>query len=241
MASQIISAEQQAAEQQTHEQENFEVHPPLEAGDHITQKEFHARYAIMPDNMKAELVGGVVYMQSSLKRSHGRSHSLLMHWLGCYAVETPGVEAYDNTTAILGEDSELQPDACLIVSPEKGGQMRFTPDDYLQGAPEFVGEIASSSESFDLHSKKRDYERAGVKEYLVVALRQQKLVWFVNRTGTFEELSRESDGSYHSQCFPGLWLDPTAFATLDGKGVIRVLNMGMATEEHAVFDQKLQR
>ena len=214
--------------------------PPLEAGDHLSQKEFHARYEMMPENIKAELIGGVVYMQSSLKRSHGRSHSLLMHWLRCYEDETPGVEAYDNATAILGEDSEPQPDACLIVVPEKGGQTQFTPDDYLQGTPEFVGEIASSSESYDLHSKKLDYERAGVKEYLVVSLRQKKIVWFVNRAGHFEELSHEPDGFYRSQSFPSLWLDPNAFIALDGKRVISVLKMGMATLEHREFIKTLQ-
>ena len=130
----------------------------FETGDHLSQREFHTRYELMPESVKAELIGGIVYMQTSLKRSHGRSHSLLMHWLRYYEDETPGVECYDNATNILSDESEPQPDACLIIVPDKGGQSRFTPDDYLEGAPELVGGVASSLESIDLHSKKRDYE-----------------------------------------------------------------------------------
>lgn len=68
----------------------------FETGDHLSQREFHTRYELMPESVKAELIGGIVYMQTSLKRSHGRSHSLLMHWLRYYEDETPGLECYDN-------------------------------------------------------------------------------------------------------------------------------------------------
>ena len=179
-------------------------------------------------------------MQTSLKRSHGRSHSLLMHWLRYYEDETPGVECYDNATNILSDESEPQPDACIIIVPDKGGQSRFTPDDYLEGAPEFVGEVASSSESIDLHSKKRDCEREGVKEYLVIVLRQKKVIWFVRRSGRFEELEPQLDGFYHSETFPGLWLDPVAFIALDGKSLLNTLRIGLDTTEHAEFLKRLQ-
>lgn len=189
----------------------------------------------MPEDVKAELIAGVVYMPAALRRPHGRSSGLLVRWLGAYEDETPGVELYDNTTTIMGEDSEPQPDACLIFQPECGGQMRVTEEDYLQGAPEFVGEVASSTEAYDLHSKKRDYERAGVNEYLVVALRQQMVFWFVNRGGRFAEQPPDADGVLRSEVFPGLWLDPEALIALRGRRVLEVLRQGLATPEHAAF------
>ncbi len=219
--------------------QEFEALTVMETGDHLSQPVFHARYEKTPKHVKAELVEGVVYLQASLKRSHGRAHSLLMHWLSSYEDETPGVEAYDNVTMILGTDSEPQPDACLIVLPEKGGQTRFTEDDYLKGAPEFIGEVASSSEAIDLHAKKRDYLKAGVREYLVLALRTKKTTWFVNRDGSFEELPPASDGTYRSEVFPGLWLDPDALLALDGKQLLSVLRIGTATQEHAEFQKQL--
>ena len=69
-----------------------------------------------------------------------------MHWLSEYETATPGVEAYDNATNILGEQSEPQPDACLLIAPTKGGQTR-SEDDYIVGAPELIVEVASGMES----------------------------------------------------------------------------------------------
>ena len=34
--------------------------PPLEAGDHLDQATFHARYKAMPPSFHAELIGGMV-------------------------------------------------------------------------------------------------------------------------------------------------------------------------------------
>ncbi len=211
----------------------------LEPGDHLNQPAFHARYREMPEDIKAELIGGVVYMSAALRRQHGRSSGLLVRWLGAYEDDTPGVEVYDNATTIIGDDSEPQPDACMIVQPECGGQMQVTEEDYLQGAPELVGEVASSTEAYDLHSKKRDYERAGVKEYLVIALRQQTVFWFVNRGGKFEEQPPDADGVIRSEVFPGLWLDPAALVELNGRRLLEVLRQGLATSEHAAFAAQL--
>jgi len=48
-----------------------------------------------------------------------------------------------------------------------GRQARISPDDYIEGSPELIVEIAASSASLDLHDKKRAYRRSGVQEYLV--------------------------------------------------------------------------
>jgi len=36
--------------------------PPLENGDRLTRDEFHRRFKAMPENVKAELIEGVVFM-----------------------------------------------------------------------------------------------------------------------------------------------------------------------------------
>jgi Uma2 family endonuclease len=213
--------------------------PPLEAGDHLDQRTFHARYEAMPEDVRAELIGGVVYMPSPLKPRHGRMHTKVIRWLSEYEEATPGTEALDNTTDILGPDSEPQPDACLLILPEKGGQTRENEDGYLEGPPELIAEVASSTESYDLHSKKRDYERAGVKEYVVIALRQARVFWFISRHGKFEELAPEPDGILRSEVFPGLWLDPAALLRRDSPRLLEVLRQGLATPEHAAFVAKL--
>lgn len=213
--------------------------PPLENGDRLDQKTFHERYEAMPPDARAELIGGIVYLASPRKRSHGRCGTRLIYWLGEYEVATPGTEVLDNTTNILGPESEPEPDGCLLILPECGGQTWEDKKGYLNGSPELVAEIGESTESIDLHAKKRDYEEAGVREYVVVALRQQCVFWFVRRRGKFRELAPGPDGIYRSEVFPGLWLDPDALLRRDGKRLLAVLRKGLASPEHAAFAAKL--
>jgi len=213
--------------------------PPLVEGERLDQKTFHARYEAMPEGTRAELIGGIVYMPSPLRTPHGRTHGRIMQWLCDYVDATPGTDAFDNTTAILGEESEPQPDAYLIIVPEKGGQTRINEDEYLEGAPELIAEVASSTEHFDLHAKKDDYEQSGVREYIVVALRQNRVYWFILRNGRFEELPLGDDSIYRSEVFPGLWLDPAALLRMDGLRLREVLQQGLTSPEHAAFVAKL--
>lgn len=212
--------------------------PPLENGDHLDQPTFHARYEAMPEDVHAELIGGIVYMASPLKRRHGRMHPRVNQWLTAYEDASPGTEAYDNASSILGPDSELQPDCALLIAAPGYGQTHNV-DDYIVGAPELVVEVASTTEAIDLHAKRTDYERAGVQEYVVVLLRQQRVIWFILRDGRFVDLPPGVDGIFRSAVFPGLWLDPTALLRRDGPRILEVLGQGLATPEHAAFVSRL--
>ena len=212
--------------------------PTLEAGDHLDQKTFHARYEAMPQGTQAELIGGVVYMPSPMKLPHGRLQQLVSNWLGDYEELTPGVQAVAGVTTILGEDSEPQPDCSLYILPERGGQIGISDDQYITGAPELIVEIASSTESYDLHSKKRDYEVSGVCEYVVVAVRQAKVFWFIRGKHKFEETMPHDDGIIRSEVFPGLWLDPKALIEMDRTRLREITRQGCATDAHAEFVNK---
>jgi Uma2 family endonuclease len=213
--------------------------PPLENGDRLDQPTFHARYEAMPAHVHAELIGGIVYMSSPMKRQHGRYSTPYIHWLAEYENATPGTEVLVGASSILGPESEPEPDGSLIVLPEYGGQTWEDKDGYLNGAPEFVGEVSYATESIDLHAKKDDYEKAGVREYLVIALRQCKVYWFIRRRGKFKALMPGSDGIFRSEVFPGLWLDEAAYLRRDSKRLLTVLRHGLASPEHAVLVQKL--
>ena len=214
--------------------------PPLEAGDHVDQPTFHERYKAMPPAFRAELIGGVVIVPSPLSPGHGFYHALVMGWLVNYGIATPGTKAGDNMTTILGETSEPQPDGALIIDPAAGGQTALPEDGYLTGAPELIVEVASSTASIDLHAKRRDYEPAGVLEYVVVVLRQRVIRWFVLQDGAYQEMSADPDGIFRSRVFPGLWLHANVLLQLDGATVMDVLRQGLATPEHAAFVQRLQ-
>ena len=111
-----------------------QVLPALHNGDHLTQKEFHRRYEAYPEDVKFELIGGIVYMASPLKREHGMYHPELSLVLSLYKAGTPGVEVADNMTTILGEESEPQPDLMLRVLTDHGGQSAYNTKNYLVGA-----------------------------------------------------------------------------------------------------------
>jgi len=215
--------------------------PALENGDQLDQKAFHARYEASPSSVRAELVGGTVFMSAPLKPEHGRYGSRVVHWLVEYELATPGTEVLENTSHILGPLSEPQPDACLIILPAYGGRTWEDKNGHLHGGPEFIAEISTSTESLDLHQKKRDYEKAGVREYLVVALRSRQVFWFISRRGKFRELAADSGGIFRSETFPGLWLDSAALLRRDAKRMLAVLHRGLATPEHAHFVSQLAR
>jgi Uma2 family endonuclease len=215
--------------------------PPLENGDHLDQRTFHARYEVMPEDCRAELIGGIVYMASPQKAPHSKAQRLTARWLDEYAEATPGTEALINNTQILAPDSEPEPDGCLFISPECGGQVYVDDNEYFNGAPELVVEVSSATESIDLNRKKRDYEKAGVREYVVLALRTQQVFWFVRQRGKYKEVPLPADGVFRSRMFPGLWLDAEAMLGNDRQRVLAALRRGLATPEHAAFVAKLQR
>jgi len=210
--------------------------PPLENGDRLTRAEFERRYDAMPGVKKAELIEGVVYMPSPVRlRRHGEPHALTLGWLTAYRAGTPGVIAADNTSARLDLDNEPQPDALLMIDPERGGQARISDDDYVEGAPELVVEIGSSTVGIDLNLKLHVYRRSGVREYVVWRVRDRKIDWFVLRDGEFIRLDPDEKGHYRSTTFPGLWLDATALVAGDMAKVLAVVRQGLAAPEHAKF------
>lgn len=219
-----------------------ETIPSLEFGDRLTRGEFERRYAAMPKKVKAELIGGMVYMASPARQSqHGGPQFDLMYWLGHYCAATPGVEGGDNATLRIDDENEPQPDALLYIERERGGQSRIDEEGYLEGAPEFVAEVASSSVSYDLHDKLDLYRDSGVREYLVWRVADTAIDWFVLEGGAYVRLPADEPGTIRSRILPGLWLDAPAMLRRDPKAVIARLEQGLATAEHAEFVKRLAR
>jgi Uma2 family endonuclease len=214
--------------------------PPLVAGDRLDATTFHERYEAMPPSTRAELIGGVVHMPSPLYLDHGSEGFAAGAWLGYYAARTPGVAGADNTSTRLDDEGEVQPDFSLRIRPESGGQSQEARE-FIVGAPELIVEVSRSTRRSDLGSKKAQYERAGVREYLVVALDPNEILWFILRDSRFERLAPGEDAYYRSEVFPGLWLDPAALFNEDLAGLVAGVDRGAATPEHAEFVARLGR
>jgi Uma2 family endonuclease len=213
--------------------------PLLENGDRLTQREFHRRYEAYPENVKIELIGGVVYVSSPARRPHGRYSSLLGGVLNQYEAETPGVEALENFTTLLDDENEPQPDKGLRISDEYGGQSRVNESQYIVGAPELLAEIAHSSVTIDLSDKKDNYQRGGVCEYIVVCVEEEEVIWFDFKRNC--RLRPDRDGIIRSRVFPGLWLDVPALFAESAKRLAQTLNKGLASPAHGKFVEKMRR
>jgi Uma2 family endonuclease len=212
--------------------------PPLIEGDSLTSDEFMRRWEEIPDLKHAELIDGIVYMPSPVGRGHQIFEPFLSGWLDFYATSTPGCCPGTEGTWLMGKNQVPQPDITLFILPEYGGQSGVE-GLYTSGAPELIVEVAVSSRSRDFGAKKRLYERAGVREYLIAVPMRKEISCFERIESGFQPIPLGDDGIFRSRCFPGLWLDTKALWDLDRPRRNACLEKGLATAEHATFVAEL--
>ena len=189
----------------------------LENGDRLNRVEFERRYTAS-NIKKAELIEGLVYVASPLRFTpHAEPHARILTWLGTYQSMVAKLAVGIEPTVRLDEDNEPQPDAVLF---RLGGNAQIDDDGYIMGAPELVVEIAASTVSYDLHAKKRVYERNGVKEYIVWRTLDQEIDWFILENGKYVRLTPDDAGVMHSREFEGLRLNVKAILNGDMAGVL---------------------
>ncbi len=196
----------------------------LESGDHLTREEFHRRYCERPDIRKAELIGGVVYVASPTRYGvHGEQRWLVAQWLSGYTLERENVRGAFDVCVYLTPDSEVQPDAMLFLVPAPPGGASVRPDQYIEGAPQLVVEIAASSASYDLHGKLKAYEQAGVQNYVVWRVYDDAIDWFQLYEDKYRRIEPDDRGVIESVAFPGLRLHVAKLLAGDIRGVLAEL------------------
>ncbi|MDF2389543.1 Uma2 family endonuclease, partial [Nostoc ellipsosporum NOK] len=173
------------------------------------------------------------------RRSHIFALLPVIGWLWTYQVATPGVRLGIEPTVRLDRDNEPQPDGVLLITPTAKGQSRLSEDDYIEGAPELVVEIAASSVAIDLHDKKKVYGRNGVKEYIIWQIFENKLDCFSLQQGEYLSLEIDANEIIKSQVFPGLWLSMPHLLAGNMQQVLAVLQLGINSPEHQIFVQQL--
>jgi Uma2 family endonuclease len=220
----------------------FPIIPRLENGDRLTQKEFHRRYEAMPKNVKAELIKGVVYMASPVRvKNHGEPHARMMGFLANYQMLTNGIGLLDNTTFIVNEFYEPQPDCVLRIEEEFGGKSWINEDDYLEGSPELIVEIAASTASYDLHDKLEIYESKGIREYIVWRVLDKQIDWFSLENGKYQKIEPNKQGIIESKTFIGLRLNVDAILNNDLRKVLDDLQKGLSSKKYKEFSIQLAK
>jgi Uma2 family endonuclease len=216
------------------------VAPPLQPGDHLTREEFERRYDATPNLKKAELIEGIVYMPPPVSHvGHSQPHASLVTLAGVYQAGTPHVQSGDNGSCRIDLNNMPQHDVYLLLLQEAGGQAKIDDDGYVAGAPEWVGEIAASSVSYDLHVKLNVYRRNGVREYLVWRTQDRTFDFFAMRSGEFHRVEPDSNGVIRSEVFPGLWIATQQLLERNLSTALEILQQGIASPEHQTFVDRL--
>ena len=82
----------------------------------------------------------------------------------------------------------------------------------------------------DLGPKLAAYCKAGVREYIAVLLKKQRIEWRVLSGTQYRLLPPPSDGILKSPHLPGLWLDTQALFPLDRERLFAAIDRGVAAQ-----------
>ncbi|HEY9653022.1 MAG TPA: Uma2 family endonuclease, partial [Coleofasciculaceae cyanobacterium] len=137
--------------------------------------------------------------------------------------------------------NEPQPDALLRIEPQVGGNSSISDDDYIEGSPELIVEVAASSASYDLNDKLKAYRRNGVREYIVWQIYENRVDWFLLQEGRYVPLMPDERSIIRSQVFPGLWLSVNGLLQRNRAEILAVLQEGLQTVEHQSFVERLSQ
>jgi Uma2 family endonuclease len=185
------------------------------------------------------LIEGIVFMPPPVSDTHSDRHDSLHHVLSVYARATVGVKSRISPSLRLDNRNEFQPDCLLRIASHKVGRSWVASDNYIEGAPELVAEVAVSSADYDAHEKRVVYERLGVQEYLLWQVKDSTIEWWELAGGTYVSLQPRKDGVHCSRVFPGLWIELRALLDEQSDRVQKVLERGLKSVEHAAFVKRL--
>ena len=209
----------------------------LRHGERMTRETFHRLYEQAPKDVKAELINGVVYVAASMKRPHSMNYAPLSSLFWIYEDETPGIESGTDGTILLDENSEPQPDLYLRIIAECGGQSGVTEREFIQGPPELLAQVSDSTLRLDLNARREDYQRCGVREYLIIDLQNQQVRWFDLQQD--KELHPDEDGVIRIRCTPGLWIHAEGLLARKNRILLSTLQAGLQSPEYLSFRDKL--
>lgn len=146
-------------------------------------------FNILPEGTLAQAINGKIYMSPAPSLSHQKVIVSLIGQIYNY-LETrkSGSVFMAPIDVFLDDDNIFQPDI-VFVSTENNSILQ---DRGIFGAPDLVIEVLSPGiRSVDLVTKKKIYERSGVKEYWVVDVTTKECIGFQLKAKKFSEFARE--------------------------------------------------
>lgn len=166
----------------------------------------------VPDGTQAEWVDGQVVVVTTSAR-HVRIVRLLTMVLQTF-VEVFGLgEAFPAPfqMRLSSRPSGREPDLLVLRTDHLDRVTRL----WVEGPADLVVEVVSEeSVTTDRVDKLREYEEAGVPEYLIVEGREGRYgveFYRLNAAGRFERVTPDAAGRYSSTVLPGFWFETAWF------------------------------
>ncbi len=165
-------------------------------------------YLKLPENVRAELIGGELFMTPSPRFSHQDvAAKLLLHLTGFVEAQGLGKVAIAPLDVHLPSQDIVQPDVMFIRKSNAA-----IIQDWVRGAPDLVIEVLSpDSNERDRIVKRELYARNGVPEYWIADPATGTVEVLVSRNGSYESHGYfEAGDNLDSPALPGLALPVNA-------------------------------
>ncbi|MCG6168762.1 Uma2 family endonuclease [Leptospira sanjuanensis] len=162
-------------------------------------------FALLPEGTLAELLDGEIVMVPARIPEHQRvSGKLFTLLLPCVERKKLGEIFFSPIDVFLDEHNVVQPDLVYISNAKNSiiGEKR------IEGAPDWVAEILSEGNAYhDLKTKKKLYEKYGVREYWIVDPMERSVDVYSNGEGGFKLIASASSGKITSTVLEGFFVE----------------------------------
>ena len=157
----------------------------------------------MPDDgRRYEVIEGELAVSPSPKWWHQRLVVRMIAFLARAEAAGFGQAGTAPMDVVLAEHSVVQPDAFFIARPHLG----IAAEDHVRGAPDLVIEVVSpSSRRRDVITKRRIYERFGVRHYWIVDPDEETVRALTWKDGAYTEpVTLRAGDALTCPLFPGI-------------------------------------
>jgi Uma2 family endonuclease len=162
--------------------------------------------ALVPDDQKADLIDGVIYMAPPDNTDANEIFVRLAGRMDLFVEEFQLGRVYGSRVAFRLDDTNgPEPDIAFVSKRHLQRVLRG----FVQGGPALAVEIVSpDSIERDYDKKRKQYEAAGVREYWIVDEIEGTITLLrLGSDGQYREV-KPRKGEYHSTVLKGFWLRP---------------------------------
>jgi Uma2 family endonuclease len=160
---------------------------------------------IIPEDQKADLINGVIYMPSPENTDDNELFIWLVTVINLFVRRNKLGQVYGSRVAFrLAEKHGPEPDIAFV----RNENMERVKRGGVEGPADLAIEIVSpDSIERDYYLKRQLYEEYGIPEYWIIDEMDQSVTQLRLKKGKYRQV-RPTKGEIHSQVLTGFWLRP---------------------------------